>query len=58
MHKFAEKLKDRLHLHQPQSTNITVPSTGTSGSTARKPTAEEIIYRYRKQRGVNLGAFS
>ena len=47
MHKLTGKLKEKFASHTSS------PSTGTSN--ARQPTAEETIYRYRKQRGVNLG---
>lgn len=48
MYKLTEKLKDRLQRHQQQPTIL---------STIRKPTTEEVIYRFRKQRGVNLGSW-
>jgi hypothetical protein len=51
MHKLTEKIKDRFQIHQQHPS---VSSTGTSMTP--KATIEETIYRYRKQRGVNLGA--
>ena len=55
MHKLTGKLKEKFQSHH-QHTSTSSPSTGTSNTL--QPTAEEIIYRYRKQRGVNLGMIS
>ena len=50
IHILTGKIKDRFQSHQ-QHPSIT--STGTS--TTPNATTEETIYRYRKQRGVNVG---
>ena len=66
MHHFTKKLADGIHKKvdqldfgrsRPALSRIFSPRPD-EGSSSITQISEEVLYRYRKQRGVNLGDFS